>query len=51
MDHAAEKERVQRLVAERSPETDAFRVEAVELTESTLTSDGPVYDTVDRFPL
>ena len=53
MDHAAEKERVKRLVdgAEGAPAPATMRVDAVRLTESTLTPDGPVYETVARFPL
>jgi len=51
MDHAAEKARVQRVVAERSPRTPPFHVDAVHLTESTLTPDGPVYESVARLPL
>ena len=53
MDHAAEKERVRRLVsgAEGTPDPATMRVETVHLTESTLTPDGPVYETVARFPL
>ena len=53
MDHAAEKERVQRLVsgAEGAPDPATMRVEAVHLTESTLTPDGPVYESVARFQL
>lgn len=42
---------VTRLVEERHPEVGTARVEAVRLTESTLTDDGPVYETRERFAL
>ncbi|MFC5971810.1 RNA 2',3'-cyclic phosphodiesterase [Halomarina salina] len=53
MDHAAEKEQVRRVVdgAEGTPDPATMHVDAVRLTESTLTPDGPVYETVARFPL
>ncbi|ERH08688.1 MAG: 2'-5' RNA ligase [halophilic archaeon J07HX64] len=51
MDHADNKERVQELVETRDPTAGALTVDAVCLTESTLTSDGPVYETVERFDL
>jgi 2'-5' RNA ligase len=51
MDHAANKDRVQELVRERDPDAGTTRVEAVRLTESTLTASGPEYETVERFPL
>jgi 2'-5' RNA ligase len=51
MDHAGNKERVQELVAERNPDAGTTRVEAVHLTESTLTAAGPEYETVERYPL
>lgn len=51
MDHAARKKRVQRIVQERDPDVGTLWVEEVRLTESTLTSEGPVYDTVAKFPL
>jgi len=50
MDHAGGKERVQEML-ERDPTVGRMRVESVRLTESTLTDDGPVYDTVARYPL
>ena len=46
MDDARGKEVVQRVVRETDPDLGAFQVEAIRLTESTLTSDGPVYETV-----
>ena len=51
MEHAGGKELVQELVRERDPTIGEMRVDEVRLTESTLTSDGPVYSTVERFPL
>ncbi|RQG94534.1 RNA 2',3'-cyclic phosphodiesterase [Natrarchaeobius chitinivorans] len=51
MEHAGGKELVQEFVRDRDPTIGETTVEAVRLTESTLTSDGPVYSTVERFPL
>jgi 2'-5' RNA ligase len=51
MDHAGGKERVQRVVRERSPAVGRMRVEAVRLTESELTDAGPVYSTVHEVRL
>ena len=51
MDHAGGKETVQDLVEHRDPDVGRLPVEAVALTESTLTDDGPRYSTVERFPL
>lgn len=51
MEHAAEKARVRRVVAERDPQAGPLRVDGVDLVESTLTADGPVYETVERFAL
>jgi len=51
MDHAGGKELVQRGVGEWTPTVGETTVEDVRLTESELTSDGPVYSTVERFPL
>ncbi|GAB3677694.1 RNA 2',3'-cyclic phosphodiesterase [Halopiger thermotolerans] len=51
MEHAGGKELVQELVRERDPTIGEMRVDEVRLTESTLTDDGPVYSTVERFPL
>lgn len=51
MDHGEGKGAVQRLLRERDPDLGTFDVEAVSLHESTLAPDGPVYDTVTRFPL
>lgn len=50
MDHAGGKEQVQELL-ERDPTVGRTRIEEVRLTESTLTDDGPIYDTVSRYPL
>jgi 2'-5' RNA ligase len=51
MEHAAAKEDVQRVVRHRHPEVGTLDVSELRLTESTLTPDGPAYDTVERFPL
>ncbi|MFB6074965.1 MAG: RNA 2',3'-cyclic phosphodiesterase [Haloarculaceae archaeon] len=51
MDHAGGKEQVQRVVRERDPDAGRLSVEAVRLTESTLTDAGPVYETVASVPL
>jgi 2'-5' RNA ligase len=51
MDHAAGKERVQRLLGDHDPDVGRLRVESVRLTESTLTEDGPVYSTVESISL
>ena len=51
MDHAAAKEDVQRYVREEDPEVGTRRVEELRLVESTLTSEGPEYETVERFEL
>jgi 2'-5' RNA ligase len=37
---------VQRVVRETDPDLGAFRAEEIRLKESTLTDDGPVYETV-----
>lgn len=50
MDHAANKQQVQHAVRERDPEVGTLQVEELRLTESTLTPDGPVYDTVAAYP-
>ncbi len=46
MKHAGGKELVQDLVRERDPEVGTVRVSEVRLTESTLTPEGPEYETV-----
>ena len=46
MDDARGKDLVQRVVRETDPDLGAFRVEEIRLTESTLTDDGPEYETV-----
>ena len=51
MDDARGKDLVQRIVRERAPEFGRFTVEDVLLVESTLTPDGPEYETVATFPL
>jgi 2'-5' RNA ligase len=51
MDHAGGKELVQNAVRERDPDVGSMTVSEVRLTESTLTDDGPVYETVERFSL
>ncbi len=51
MKHAGGKELVQSLVQELNPTVGQGRVEAVRLTESTLTPDGPVYETRHRVEL
>lgn len=51
MDHAGGKDLVQRGVREWTPTVGEATVEDVQLTESELTSDGPAYSTVERFPL
>lgn len=45
------KDLVQRKIREEGPELGAFRVSEVRLKESTLTQEGPEYETVARFPL
>jgi 2'-5' RNA ligase len=51
MDDARGKAAVQRLVREADPTLGSLDVTEVHLTESTLTSDGPAYETVARAPL
>ena len=51
MDDARGKAAVQRLVRETDPTVGSLDVAEVRLTESTLTEDGPTYDTVSRIPL
>lgn len=51
MEHAGSKDLVQDLVRERDPMIGEMHVDEVRLTESTLTADGSVYSTVERFPL
>jgi len=51
MEHAGGKELVQDAVENSAPTVGRLRVEAVRLTESTLTADGPRYSTLDRFHL
>ena len=51
MKHAGGKELVQELVREADPTVGTMQVEDVRLTESSLESDGPVYETVRRVEL
>ena len=51
MDDARGKELVQRVVRETDPDIGAFQVDAIRLTESTLTSDGPEYETLRAIEL
>jgi 2'-5' RNA ligase len=51
MDDARGKELVQEAVRNRDPDIGRFEVDAVRLVSSTLTSDGPVYETVASFAL
>ncbi len=51
MEHAGGKELVQTVVQEREPTAGRLRVDAIRLTESHGTDDGPEYETVDRFEL
>lgn len=51
MNHAGGKDLVQRVVRENSPVVGTTTVEDVRLTESTLTQDGPVYETVHTVAL
>jgi len=51
MRHAGGKGHVQAAVIEEGPDVGTATVEAVRLTESTLTDDGPEYETVTAFEL
>lgn len=51
VDDARSKEDIQRLVEDHSPTVGSMRVTDVRLTESTLTAEGPVYETVTAVPL
>ncbi|WP_256943984.1 RNA 2',3'-cyclic phosphodiesterase [Halobacterium hubeiense] len=51
MNHAGGKELVQDLVRDRHPEVGTMRVAEVRLTESTLTCEGPEYETVHAVDL
>jgi len=46
MEHAGGKQLVQNVVEREHPEAGTARVDAVHLTESTLTDDGPTYEAV-----
>lgn len=51
MDHAGGKDVVQAALEDEGPDVGSTLVEEVRLTKSTRTSEGPVYETVERFPL
>ncbi|PSP34518.1 RNA 2',3'-cyclic phosphodiesterase [Halobacteriales archaeon QH_10_67_22] len=51
MDHAGGKELVQERVRTDDPGVGVVDVQEIRLKESTLGSDGPTYETVDRVPL
>mgnify|MGYP000147260973 CR=1 FL=1 len=51
MRHAGGKELIQEIVSEREPSAGDLHVEAIQLTESALTDDGPAYSTVASVPL
>jgi len=51
MDDARGKELIQDALEERDPTVGRFEVSELRLRRSTLTDDGPEYDTVARFPL
>lgn len=51
MDDARSKDAVQAAVRERDPDAGSLRVDEIRLTESTLTSSGPEYRTVEAFSL
>ena len=51
MRDARSKDGVGALVESENPDVGTLRVERVELTESTLTDEGPVYSAVERFDL
>lgn len=51
MDHARAKDTVQRVVRTRDPDIGGMEVDAVSLKESTLTEDGPVYETLETIQL
>jgi 2'-5' RNA ligase len=51
MHDARSKDHVRRVVAGEDPDVGSLRVTEIRLTESTLTDDGPVYETVASFGL
>jgi 2'-5' RNA ligase len=51
MGDARSKDAVREVVESEDPDVGTFHVDAVELTESTLTDGGPRYSTVERFGL
>lgn len=51
MDDGRGKELVREVVGERHPEVGTVEVDSVRLVESTLTDEGPVYDTIETVEL
>lgn len=51
MDHGGAKDTVQRVVRKRDPDIGEMVVNAVSLKASTLTEDGPVYETLETIQL
>lgn len=51
MEHAAAKEEVQKLVEDNDPEAGTIHIDELRLKKSTLTEEGPNYETLERFPL
>ena len=51
MDDGRGKELVRKVVGERHPEIGTVEVDSVRLVESTLTDEGPVYDTIETVAL
>ena len=51
MRHAGGKELLQRKLDELDPTVGTREIEEVHLTESTLTDEGPEYETIERFSL
>ena len=51
MEHAGGKERVQEAIRTQDPTVGSMDVSEIRLTKSELTSEGPIYSTVERFSL
>jgi len=51
MEHAGSKDLVQQAVRNDDPDVGRRRVEEIRLKESVLGTDGPTYETAERFPL
>lgn len=51
MRHAGGKERLQRKLDALEPALGTSEIEEIRLTESTLTDEGPEYETIERIPL